>query len=729
MDVTEKSKINKYLPAGIGALATLGMYKYLRTPKNAIIPESLNNFTIGVSYGAKKLRKLLGKAYYSHDINFSKVNDANAQYRGLLYTKNVDPSIKAVGEASINGPKVTDLFLRVGTEKEKFPDIPGIGHYFINHRTLPEVLTDFGVDTTSFSKMNNSQLSELFNKIETKHGLQFIKPIAGQSMGAGTSSVYAPLQKVLTHKKAKVKDWRKLFKETEYIPNPEGAKHIQQNPNDYMLQSYIGEVPERRIHILDDKIIDEVRRFGPLEGTKTKAQLLTFSEKSQLEADLKKMYATLGIDTKKTHAVFGLDAARDKNTGKIKFIELNPNSGFLFNITDMGKKDMLRPWEYSSSNRIYKAITGRDMSGVAALKALTAGGAASVAATTAVNHITKTSEESKLPIYSGIGALGGLAVYKLLKGKNPHQFYHVVAENTKAYSQQNSKKLLDKVKHALRWGNIKHISMSELDKINKNDIAYFDVPEQLLHNTPLNTGITINNNQKLMQKLEDKVQSIDNLSLLPQVHTSEELVTRLSEMHPSGWYIKPRYGARSEGFHLNSNQLNAGAEPINIQQDIIDKFRSVPKKPHVSPQRKLLEYIKNPSNYVVQKLIPGNKEYRVTAYNGKILSTHYRHNLAPILSTSDMEVLKNEITLSYNKLKKIAPKSDNLYLGYDIKFDAQNKPVILDINSQEGYFWRYPGKLYRATLNKSNLHAAAAISSTPVIAGVTLDSFKKKDYI
>jgi F0F1-type ATP synthase delta subunit len=338
------------LPYVIGGAAALGTYKYLRLPKitNAIQRAGSKNLTVGLSYGASKFRKALGKIMYSPDINFQNLSSSEPRiFKGLVFFKATTPKSRASAKVVVNSPEVTEKISLLVSEKSKLDKLPHIGKYFAKTTPLTEALKTINVDLKSFKSMSPSEVKNVFSKLEKIHGELFIKPEIGQSLGKGTEKIYAPLSKATTHRQVKPSGVEKFFREYKFEPNPEGPRHIQKFPEKYILQENLRPKREIRIHTLSGKIIDQVRRFGGLEGTKTGVKGLTPKEKNEIEAALKKFYKARGVDYKKQPVSLAFDVVRSPKSGKIRFIEANPNSGFIFNLTDLTKpKYVSRPWEF-----------------------------------------------------------------------------------------------------------------------------------------------------------------------------------------------------------------------------------------------------------------------------------------------------------------------------------------------------------------------------------------------
>lgn len=150
-------------------------------------------------------------------------------------------------------------------------------------------------------------------------------------MGKGTSQIYADLNTATSAKKVKPSGIKKYFTEHAYENNPKALPELRNNVDNYIISDNLGKNKEVRIHTLNGKVVDTVRRFGALEGVQTGVKLPD-SLKAKFEADLQLMYKQKGLEGRNISLAFDGYVDKSSKDPRIKLIEANPNSGFLFDL-------------------------------------------------------------------------------------------------------------------------------------------------------------------------------------------------------------------------------------------------------------------------------------------------------------------------------------------------------------------------------------------------------------
>lgn len=338
----------------------------------------------------------------------------------------------------------------------------------------------------------------------------------------------------------------------------------------------------------------------------------------------------------------------------------------------------------------------------------------------------KNSDTSKLlragTTVAGLGSAAWLTAAGIKKAKSP-KFYHVLAENQLPLHQYNSGKLIDKVKHRFNWGDIKTISSTKAKELQKNktkDTFYFDVNSDILKGKEGLTGI--NADRKLHEFLEDKLNYNKLKSLNKHAPKTDKAIVGTENK-----IIKPRYGARGEGTFLDTKDKGAGSKKISPFQEVIDIVRRAPKKRVKSPSTKINEISSNPGNFVMQDKVNLSKEYRVNSLDGEIVSTHWRHNPSSPASKESWDSIRKMVKEVDNDLKSTLGLKNKTYLGYDIGVDDKGKAHILDINTQEGYFWRNPSKLKNKVIDSPDLKKPLIASGVTLTAAAKLNKKSKEE--
>lgn len=397
----QESKKNLAAPLVAGTLGAAGIYSYYRKPKGAMTQlrkayeEGGNNLTIGVSYGASKLRKALTKAFYSTDVNVKKINEKKVSSSpGVFFNKNIVENSKEIAPAVINDKKSAKLMEEL-SGKDSLTSLPGIGKYFPNTRKLSDTLKNEGYDLNKVKNWKKEEFDSAFKNIENKYGPQFLKPNSGQSMGKGTDNIYADLNNATTKKKVKPTGIKKYFTEHSYKDNPQALKELRSNLDNYIISDNLGKNKEVRIHTLNGEIVDTVRRFGAMEGTQTGVKLDKSLQK-QFSSDLKELYKAKGLKGKNISLAF--DAYQSKNSKgvpELKLIEANPNSGFLFDLNPVTKpKEWVNQRGYWSSHRLYEKITGKKTTTASGIRA-GLGGAGIATGTHTINKKFRDGKKEK----------------------------------------------------------------------------------------------------------------------------------------------------------------------------------------------------------------------------------------------------------------------------------------------------------------------------------------------
>ncbi len=681
------------LAAGLATAAIARKPKITNELQQAIKDKGL---LIGLSYPASKKRKLLAKLLYSWDLNFKNINTGKNEYIDKpIFYKNILDRNRTYSKHTVNSQVTADAILKNISDKSSLSDTEFIGDLFPKTKKLSDVLKEMSIDKNSFNSMSKDQIDDVFRSIESTHGQQFLKPISGQSMGKGTDNIYARLGLATTKKKVKPGGFEKIYMKEKYIDNPNAIDELKTNYDNYILTEYLGNNPETRLHTLNGEVIDSVKRFGFFEGAPTKFFKDT-AEKAQFEDSLRKLYKARGIDKENVSLAF--DATRDA-TGKVRLIEANPNSGFLFNLTDVTTKTpYIRPWEYASTHKIYKKLTGRDTTTVAALKGLAAGGAVVGGAAAYDKVMEKKAEDRGVSTERKLLA-GGLltaalttAAYPIIK--NRASIYHVLPSNHYINNRSNwVNKLL--------FGDRKFTTITDLKniKLKDNDKVYFDVPGRLLDGENFTGPQMINNNKKIydffdnkhnlnsLTNVKDNIPKLEELSNYSGNLTSDikfaDFIQAVKNQRGSDYefIIKPKDGYAGEGI-VSSLSRDKGSRMVGMRKffDKRELIDSLNKDSYIVNFNKAKQ---SPDKYVIQEYIDTPNEYRVGILNDKVISHGPRHTLTRGLTIEESDNLE---VLAKNLHRDLKDRnlSDNTYLGLDVGF-VNNKPYIYDINTNEGF--------------------------------------------
>jgi hypothetical protein len=295
-----------------------------------------------------------------------------------------------------------------------------------------------------------------------------------------------------------------------------------------------------------------------------------------------------------------------------------------------------------------------------------------------------------------------------------------------------------KIRHWAHWGDIKHVSPADLKKIPREELRnakfYIDLNPRLIKD-PVLKRLTpeqvINRNIELVRGLEDKlrISKIPGIAKympptteVPKVLKQEDLFPvlrkKLGLSEGEDLLIKPRWGLKGRGIFLRASEQTSGARPINPVQEVIDKVRKVPYV-HVSPSKRLKQIIERPERFVAQKVVPSNTEFRVQAYNGRLVGVYPRHTLGRPPTGKELKKIRElvkDVDIAYKKRFDV---KGGRFFGHDIMLH-KGKPYLLETNVQEGFFWKYPKNPYKAMTGKTLQNFAVGQASLAGVGGAML---------
>jgi hypothetical protein len=333
MTENTKNKIKKILPLAIGTGAFLTFRKGFNKTLSQI--KSKGKFTWGLE-DYEKPKKILDKIKerlaYGGDIKL--VNPADKKIKKIegAYYHDAD---------AFTGPK---------------PIKSDIG-YNVDTKTIRKVFQD---------KLNFGKIRNYGIVTETRGGNEYLKEL-GLKRTTKESDLYKALQGSKSNYYIKPrKDFGSMgaghFTTRTLKTSKTTRKKFLKDPSKYVVQENLKFKPERELRyhaIVNDGDVKVIR--PTMSKQYYPASLL--NNPREVETGLSNIIRRNKI---KGNYIFGGDVAENQY-GKIKFIELNDQSGFLH--PDTSVASLLGP------RHLYKAVTGKDTKGVAGIKALAAGAA------------------------------------------------------------------------------------------------------------------------------------------------------------------------------------------------------------------------------------------------------------------------------------------------------------------------------------------------------------------
>lgn len=783
------------IAAGVAApLASLAAYKYFRRAPKAptkLQEAAKEGLTVVTSPGLSKRNKFINKILVSPDIVHEKVRKkskgyvGNQVYKGVVFhkswTNDKYPVSRVSGDITINPPTMHSGRVKI-IDKSKLRDLPGVGDLFGKTNSVENLLQEAGISKGQFAKMTDDQAERALMAIEESYvgkGKGFLKPIEGEAMGKGTSNIYAPVAEARTKRLTKPQGIMGALRHRNkpYLASHQyGLSGIRKNPEKYIMQENINPDAasrEYRIHTINGNVLDSVRRFGALEGAPAKA-FASDAEKREFESRVKKLLA--GIPefsdyTDKRQVALAFDAVRDAG-GKLRMIEINPNSGFVFPYHSFSTK----PFDYYSTHKMYKHITGRDSGYVAGLKGLAAGVAAGGAvgagtyAATEKKAASREGRDNKIApyLYGTAAGLGvGAAAYALYrKPWQKGKLYELVPSNW-----ANNPK---------GRGSIVKLTREDIAKktLTPQDAIYANYPARMNSDELAVTGLSLGGAKRIgMQKelkyLINKKETYEKLPTyskhLPKVYAQlsveeiqpirelvdknrlNEAITEYNKLMaaknglPSGtnFFVKEIEGHGSRGMFFPTTIPKGSKKERDLVQHVYDSVAD--KKFNISPARQWKKLVTDPDAFIAQEMIPGGRELRVATHNGKIIKYIDRHGLVGAgkprqgLSKEQVDMLAAYVKKVEGDLSKdMARGQGGLYLGHDIIIpgNAPLSPRLIETNTQEGYYAINPNTLYKSIFNRDTGAAALGKSvaigtPTALVAGAIAghkNHMRKKEY-